>query len=144
MQKSRCGWAKTAAAIEAVQVRFVVHVQPLQSGAPSHICGTPYQLRADATTPVFGSDGGIQQERMHAAVPRDVNEPDQPVRSESTDICEAARQDRAKRSVSVIGPCCSKQPIQFGVVDLWRYAILYFHILLPLTSVFYGFQKKVS
>jgi hypothetical protein len=139
-QKPRCGWAKTAAAIEAIQVRFVVHVQPLQSGASSYVCGTPYQLRADATPPVFGSDGGIQQERMHAAVPRDVNEPDQPAKSESTDICEAVRQDRAKRSASVPGPRRSKQPIQFGVVDHRRDAILYVHIPPRITSVLYGFR----
>lgn len=68
----------------------------------------------DAAPPRIGLDRGIQQERVQAAVPREVDEADQTVLEIGTDVTEGPLQDRPE--VPVPGKAAAKSPLSSPLV----------------------------
>jgi hypothetical protein len=64
---------ETAGFVKAVEVRFVVDVQPLPAALATQLDGARDQLRAEAAPLYVGMHGRIEQESMAAAVGRDVH-----------------------------------------------------------------------
>lgn len=69
--------AKSALAIESIQMRFVIHMQPVSATETCLLNG-----RADKSAPnppplPFGMHGSVEQEDMHSTIPREVDKADQ-------------------------------------------------------------------
>ncbi len=83
-------FTESARAIEVAEVRFVIHVQPFDPSIAGHLRRSPHELGSYPATPIFGRNRGIQNERMRAAVPRNVHEPDQLRVIERAKICQTS------------------------------------------------------
>ena len=89
----RRGLAKPAAAIELGQVRLEIDMQPLRPARPGRRRCRPHQPRGNALPPILPIDAGIEDECVHAAIPRHIDEPHQPLTIKRPDMGEAALQD---------------------------------------------------
>ena len=58
------------------QVRFEIDVQPFASGGTGVLGRDRDEPRAHATAPDLRRNHGVEDERVHTPVPRDVDEPD--------------------------------------------------------------------
>jgi hypothetical protein len=101
--------------VEALQVRLEVHVQPLRAAVARRVGGAHDQLVPDTAPLVRGVDGSVQQERVLAAVPCHIDEPDERRPGEGADVEEATAQDVAVGDGGVIRPCAGKKVVQ-GVI----------------------------
>jgi len=63
--------------VERRQVLLEVDLEPFASGVGGMTDREPHELGADARAAVIRPDGRVEQERMVAAVPGDVDETDQ-------------------------------------------------------------------
>nr|BFE70322.1 hypothetical protein GCM10020092_036230 [Actinoplanes digitatis] len=66
--------------IEVLKARFEVDVQPFTSGGAGLLGRGLDQRGTYAVLLSFGIDGGVEEESVAAAVPADLDEPDEPSR----------------------------------------------------------------
>ncbi len=116
--------AKSGGPKERRELRLVVDMKPLTASTPGECRGTANQLQANPAAAKASVDRRIEQERVCAAIGRDMNETNEPVSHEGSEGSEASRKDRLKRARRVIGPRPRKQVIQIRIIERRIYAIV--------------------
>src|SRR5262245_60359505 len=77
------------------------------------------KLYTDALTPYIRVNGGIQEKGMNAAIPGEVDKPNQPLILVGANIAQAVAEHLLKIRRNVIRPRCREQRIQHFIRD-WR------------------------
>ena len=92
-------------------------MKPLTSSTPSECGGSANELQTNATATKAAVDGRIEQERVRAAIGREMNETNEPVPDERRKGSETSGKDRLKGARRVIGPRSCEQVIQVRIVE---------------------------
>jgi hypothetical protein len=92
-------------------------VKPLTPSTPGECSGAPDELQANAAATKAAVNGRIEQERMRAAIGREMNKTDEPVPNEGSEGSEASGKDRLKGARGVIGPRPRKQVIEVRIIE---------------------------
>jgi hypothetical protein len=87
------GTPETALSVEALQVRFEVHVEPFDAVIPGHLDRAPHQPFADAATTRIRMYGYVEQESMGPSIPGQIGESDEGLLEISTDESQTAAKD---------------------------------------------------
>ena len=96
-------------------MRLEINVQPFGAARSREVDGTPDETRADAATPVFRMDGGVEDGGMSAAIPGNVDETDKSRAVMGAEMAKAAGEYRDEIRRPAIAPDGEPQLPQIGV-----------------------------
>ena len=126
MQVDETGFrvAEPAFPVELGEPGFVIDVKPLPAGFTSNFCSPADELPSDSSPAEIRAHSRIQQERVHASIPGDVDEPDQIGVQVRTDVAEAPAQDRSVVATHIWSrPSVREQRVQLRVGDRRTYSV---------------------
>jgi hypothetical protein len=116
MQKAGVSRPKTGPRIKRRKGGFIVNMDPLAVSFSRSGDRSFNECQPDATTAILGINGRIEQERVCAAIGRDVDESDESGAIEGGDEGSAALQDWSERVLGMMGPAAPKQCVQRAVM----------------------------
>ena len=111
------GRGKAAAAVEGLELRLIIDMQPFGTALTRRFGDAAHQLGRDTAAAEIGMHRRIEQERMDAAVLGDVDEADQRPAGTVPDraVAEAALQHIGITGPERRAPRGTPQPIEFGL-----------------------------
>jgi hypothetical protein len=104
--------------IKGFEVRFIIHMQPVNPTFPRPFRCPSHQLNADTLSLKIRMHSRIQQKSMDAPIPGDIHKANQLLLVIRADIEQTVTQDGLKIPVGVFMPGGTKQPIEF-IVTSW-------------------------
>ena len=108
-EPSWCRLETAGVAVERVEVRLVVHVEPFAARSPCLLDELPHQAAPHSSPLVLGVDDSVEKERVKASVPAGVNEPDECVLVEGSNPGKAVLSQPAGPGQNLTGARCRKR-----------------------------------
>jgi hypothetical protein len=111
--------SKSGGMIKRGECRLVVDVQPFAAALARQVGRAPNELSANSSPSMVGIDRRVEQERVFAAVGRQVDKTNQPCGVKCAHDTETVREDTRELARYVIAPCAREQIVQCRVIE-WR------------------------